>query len=395
MPPQPPPGGAALPPSCRVCGKEKAPASYSKTQLQKWYNKKRNDRRNEITPHTIGLTCKDHASDQREIRCHGPCDRIKLVDHFSKRQRNDPTPWCIVCTEWRLEFDGNEIPTEVPGGRFAPREFDGFDDDESEQHHPPASFDDEDRDEAESSSDDENENPYGEPDPLTALADRLEGYNIEAADEGVTKDATSTMDSVGLSGWDIEYANAGRSDTGSGVSAGTVTNVQPRTTQSRGTLTNASVVSNSGFSTYYPQSYSSTTNNTRTPTEVPPHLRHLASGPTMNHQSQVAGIYRPAQAGQPRDLRDSTSTFSSRFSGARRQPRHMSEGEIQSAAHALMNESSQSRKSNVKKEDARKENSKWYKGDNRRVFPGHKRGLANRVQAGTEAAHDSDSPDEM
>lgn len=78
--------------TCRVCGKDKAPASYSKTQLQKWFNKKRNDRYNAVTPHNVGLTCKDHASDQREIRCHGPCDRLKVVDHFSKNQRNEPEP---------------------------------------------------------------------------------------------------------------------------------------------------------------------------------------------------------------------------------------------------------------------------------------------------------------
>ncbi|TGJ85374.1 hypothetical protein E0Z10_g3392 [Xylaria hypoxylon] len=368
MAPQPSTRGAALPPS--VCGKGKPPAAYSQTQLQKWYNKKRNDRRNEITPDNIGLTCKDHLSDQREIRCHGPCDRLKVVAHFSKRQRNDPEPWCIDCTEWRLNFEANEVPTEMPNGRLAPHEFDGIDDDEGwEQSYLPVSFDDEQGDEAESSDDDdENRNPYGEPNPFTDLADRLEGYNLGATDEGVTTDAVSTMDSVGISGWDQEDTNAGRSDTGSGISAMTV---------SRG--------------------YSSITNGPATPAGVAPHLNRLAAGPAMNYPSQITRTYRPAQVGQSMDLGESTSTtLSSRFSGVHRQPRHMSEEEIRTSAVALANEPPQGWKPNVKKEDPRKENNnKWYKGDNRRVFPSKKKVLANRVQDGREAAHDSDSPDEM
>lgn len=65
----------------------KAPAEYSNNQLQKWYNKK-----NGATANTIGLICKAHAPGEREIRCHGHCDLVKAVSHFSKNQRNIAEP---------------------------------------------------------------------------------------------------------------------------------------------------------------------------------------------------------------------------------------------------------------------------------------------------------------
>ncbi|KAI0542134.1 hypothetical protein GGR58DRAFT_527207 [Xylaria digitata] len=366
---QPRTGGAALPASfrCRVCGKGKPPAAYSKTQLQKWYNKKRNDRRNEITPNNIGLTCKDHLNDQREIRCHGPCDRLHVVDHFSKRQRNDPEPWCIDCTEWRLNFDGDQVPTETPNDRLARHEFDGINDDEKSEKYP-ASFTDSSDDDDDDYDDDENVHPYGGSNPFTDLADRLEGYNLGAADEGVTTDVVSTTDSAGFSGWDIEDANAHKSVSGSGISTRAVTKI-----------------SNSGQSVY-----SSVTGGLATRAGIAPHLSRW------NPNAQLTRTHRPAQAGQFGDLGESTSTLSSRFSGVRGRPGHMNEDEIRSSTVTPANKPSEGWKPSGKKEDAGKQkNNKWYKGDNRRVFPDKTKALANRVQDGRDADHDSDSPDVM
>ncbi|KAI3340413.1 hypothetical protein F4824DRAFT_420900 [Ustulina deusta] len=378
MPPQPPTGGASLPHSftCRVCGKDKAPASYSKTQLQKWFNKKRNDRYNAVTPHNVGLTCKDHASDQREIRCHGPCDRLKVVDHFSKNQRNEPEPWCIDCTEWRLDFNGNELPTAPPNGSLAHHEYDGINDnDDAEfwQRSPHLSGDgDDSADEDESSDDDdENRNPYDDPTIITDVVDRLQGYGLAATDEGITAGAASTTDSVGISGWD-EDINATTSDSGSGISARTMTSMQPNTMRSRGTLSNMPTIPDSRGSAFRLQGFPHVAHGTVTPTGVAPHLNRLASQPAMN--------------GGP-------STLSGRFSAGRP---HSGEEETKRRAVALANEPPRGWKPNVKNQESRKENSnKWYKGDNRRVFPGKKKALGDRVQDGTEAAHDSDSPDVM
>jgi hypothetical protein len=74
---------------CRVCARHKASNEYSIKQLQLWHNR---DRRSNLDPDNIGLTCKSHGLGEREIRCHGPCDHVKVVSRFSKNQRNDPEP---------------------------------------------------------------------------------------------------------------------------------------------------------------------------------------------------------------------------------------------------------------------------------------------------------------
>ncbi|KAI0192228.1 Stc1 domain-containing protein [Xylaria flabelliformis] len=174
-----PVGGAALPPTfrCRVCGKNKAPAAYSKSQLQKWYNKKRNDRGNKVTPDNVGLSCQDHNNEEREIRCHGPCDLIKVVGQFSKNQRNDPEPWCTACTEWRLGYDGTEPPNDVPNGPLVRSGDDGVSNGAELALETSAMSSDEDDDD-----DDFGEvNPYsGSKTLVSSFIDRLEGYGDEA-----------------------------------------------------------------------------------------------------------------------------------------------------------------------------------------------------------------------
>lgn len=84
--------------TCRVCGKEKPPAAYSKSQIQKWYSQKKKDRDNSVTPQNAGLSCMEHINGERVIRCKGPCGRTKAVEYFSKNQRNNEDPVSKVFT---------------------------------------------------------------------------------------------------------------------------------------------------------------------------------------------------------------------------------------------------------------------------------------------------------
>ncbi|KAI1354300.1 hypothetical protein F5Y01DRAFT_311867 [Xylaria sp. FL0043] len=394
MAPPPPTGGTFLPRSftCRVCGKDKKPEAYSKSQIQKWFTKKKNDRDNSVTPHNIGLTCKDHASDQREVRCHGPCDLIKIVDRFSKNQRNKPAPWCIACTEWKATFNGNELPTAPPNHRLAAHEEnDDVDDDDDDVEDvfrirsPKPSFnnDDEDEDAESSDDDDQDSSPYGEPTLVTSAVDRLQGYGSAYTDEGTTTDGASTTDTMGISGWGGQHVNAGR---GFGNSARTVTSGQVSTTQSRG----AAVSSNSARNTSNFQGYASAGSGAATPAGVTAQFNRIALGPAGNQQSRITHSRTNAQAGHHGNSEQGASTLPSRISAGRPVPDQM-KGDVRGGSFAPAQQAP-----NVKNRGSRKENSaKWYKGDNRKVFPGKRRDAGHAVPDGREEAHDSDSPDEM
>ncbi|KAI1368959.1 hypothetical protein F5Y08DRAFT_208260 [Xylaria arbuscula] len=377
MPPRPNTGREALPRSfkCRKCSKNKPPAEFSQSQIQKWRTKKRNDRYNTITPETAELICKDHSSDQRQIRCHGPCDLVKIVDHFSKAQRNNNEPWCIDCTEWKEEFDGDEVPTAVPNAPLTADEYDGFgggDDDVGHRKLGQMSLNDDKDDDKSSSDDDSDGNPYGDPTVITKAIDRLQGYG--ANDDTKTAAASSTK-SVTVSGWGGTATNTGRSESGHG----------------RGTATSNPMVHGSTRTDARSQGYSPFN-----PTGVPPHLRNWASPPSMNQGPQPTSQYHPIQAGPSTGWGARTTVPSSQVLSSSSNPKQTSDAGLKERAHALANDAAGAWKTTGRKQDARKENtSKWYKGDNRKVFPAQKQTFGERVQDGTEAAHDSDSPDEM
>ncbi|KAI1147226.1 hypothetical protein F4825DRAFT_471753 [Nemania diffusa] len=405
MAPQPS-TGAALPPTftCRVCGKEKAPAEYSKNQLQKWYNQKRNDRYNEVTPQSAGLSCKDHGAAQRELRCHGPCDLIKVVERFSKRQRNEPNPWCIDCTEWRTSFNGDETPTVPPNRPFAGYENDSVrvnrwespsyplvrDEDEDEEYEEYEEDDDDDDD------DDEIGNPYDDSGPISGLVDRLEGYGgLADVVEGLTTDVMSTANSVKISLWD-ENTNDGRSNSGSGNFIRTSSVTRPWNMQN-----DVPMISNPGRHASHSQGYTPAASNTAIAPllpRVPPHSDGLARRPlgaSMSHQTRNAQANTSMSLGEGNQSMPSRSTASHPASGQRNQT-NMTGG-----AFALVNEPSRSIqpstwKPNTKSQESRKgTGNKWYKGDNRRVFTGNSKLLPDAVYDRTEVPHDSDSPDEM
>ncbi|KAI0406285.1 hypothetical protein F4802DRAFT_596311 [Xylaria palmicola] len=344
-----------------LCGKSKPPAAFSKNQLQKWYNQKRNDRRNEVTPQNIGLSCSAHIAGQREIRCHGPCDLVMIVDRFSKRQRNDPEPWCITCTEWRTSFDGNDDSTEVE--QQAANNTDGDDDD--------GDYDDDDYDD-----DDGFGGPYGGPNIVSDVIDRLQGYGIEDAGEGTTVDTISTTESVQISLWDAD-TTSGRSNSGSGNPAKTATGMHSHALQNQRMLAEAPTFSNSGRSASHLEGYAPATNNQMNrsmasmASSVPPHLRRRGG---MNPSTQTP----------------SSSSIASHSVQTRLDREH-----VKQQALTLANRRQASSISSGCKPDATKRESKWYKGDNRKVFPGNKKPVAAKCQDGLHVPHDSDSPDEM
>ncbi|KAI1291609.1 hypothetical protein F5Y03DRAFT_29242 [Xylaria venustula] len=371
--------GGPLPRSftCRVCGLDKPHADYSPAQIKKWYKLKREDQYNTVNPQTAGLTCKAHSSQQREIRCAGPCGLIKLVDRFSKNQRNNSDPWCIQCTEWRESNGANEIPTAPPGERLTSADFDGIkgddDDDDgfcpsipqSAVHQP--SFDEDDTDNDESSDDDSE--VYGrEAKAVTQMIDRLQGYNITDIDEGITADTVSTTD-VGQSGWDEDELSAGIGSA-FGSSARTLSNMPAGAKQNR-------IPS-------YVQGYGSAGNRTTTSAGGAPHPTVSALGLATNHQSQMSRFMSSGESIQKPPSRSAGPPRSSQTS----------RDEIRRSAVALANEPARGSKANVKNHMPKKEN-KWYKGDNRKVFRGKKMDMGATVPDGREADYDSESPDEM
>ncbi|KAI0513201.1 hypothetical protein F5B22DRAFT_278590 [Xylaria bambusicola] len=395
-------GGESLPRTftCRQCGQKKPPAAFSQSQIQKWRNKKRNDRYNTVTPENAELVCKDHAFDQRELRCHGPCDRIKIVDHFSKNQRNNTEPWCIDCTEWKQSFDGNELPTAMPNAPLAAHEYAAFSDDDDSaddsndglriQARQNSSYDDE---ESSDDSSDEDGNPYDNPTLLTNAIDRLQGYGLANTAERTTTDAASTTDTVINSGRGGVHPNASQSVVGTVNPVRTVNSTQASTMGSQGTVISNPILYGSSRTGPYSQGYPSGQGDTAL-SRVPPHRRGLVAP---NPQGPLTGTHqRPAQAGQLPGWGDCTPSSSTRPLASQSNSKQMSDKD---RAAALVNQPPGGWTPAVKKQEPKKENTdksrKWYKGDNRKVFPGHKKTFGERIQDGTEAAHDSDSPDEM
>ncbi|KAI1117524.1 Stc1 domain-containing protein [Nemania sp. NC0429] len=388
MPPRPF-NNAALPAkfTCRVCGKEKPAAEYSKNQIQKWHNQKRNDRGNFITPQNAGLSCMEHQNSGRVIRCGGPCDRSKAVEYFSKNQRNNTDPWCIDCTEWRLEFAGHEVPTSIPNGPLAYGPYGAeVDDGEPTRSALSSSQDDE-----EDSSDDEDGtsiSPYDGPTSISSLIDRLEGYGgLAEKTESTTADTMSVANSVKISLWD-EETDAGGNDSGSENSADTVTGMQPWRMQNSGTFIGVPMVPNpdrhgSTLRSHSSAADSSTTASTvSTPAGVAPHLNRLASRTNMNHQTQTPRVNQFMDSGE------STQSMPNRMISGRLPPGPKSKEEAKRGALHLADRvpSTQS---------GRGAKNQWFKGDNRKVFTNRKRYLPDAAQDRTEEPHDSDSPDEM
>ncbi|KAI1766562.1 hypothetical protein GGR53DRAFT_200905 [Hypoxylon sp. FL1150] len=105
---------------CAADGQWLQPDKFSQKQLNKWHQQKKSAN-DGVTPENIGLFCKQHNGQpaNQEIKCHGPCSAWKYREHFSKNQRNNPEPWCIVCTSWTSQFGGTEIPLPPPNSKLS------------------------------------------------------------------------------------------------------------------------------------------------------------------------------------------------------------------------------------------------------------------------------------
>ncbi|KAI2642099.1 hypothetical protein GGS21DRAFT_486955 [Xylaria nigripes] len=329
---------AALPAKfqCRICGENKAASAYSMNQIQKWYNKKKNDRFNKITPENIGLICKDHASREQELRCHGPCDRVKAMDSFSKAQRNNPDPWCIACTEWRIKFDGLEVPIAMRNGGILSSEAHSVENDSS----PTPEEDHDNKGTDEDSTKDGTVALYNGLASVTGKFDRLHGY--DGADQGKddTPDGASTKDGAAISLWDGTDTNPGQ------------------LTRSR--------------------NYASATNNTAVPKklDVPRHLNRFTSLQDMNQKSPYHQAHEPALVAWPTETGEGLQ---------------LNEADKTEKALAIVDTTFKSGRANGKD----KKKNKWHVGSSRKVYHKERTYFTNEAQDRTEVVHDSDSSDEM
>ncbi|KAI8634180.1 hypothetical protein F5Y19DRAFT_202970 [Xylariaceae sp. FL1651] len=419
--------GSALPPTftCSLCQKKKVPAEFSQAQIRKWHNKKRNDRYNEVDSVSIGLTCKAHIpGTSREMRCHGPCDRMLVPDRFSKNQRrNTQEPWCIDCTEWRLEFEGGEVPTPPPNCYIAPCEVDGLETGEEtdfQQHTFTDNFrtadgynnEDEESDEI-SSDDDDDYEVYGDSTKIADLADRIMSYNSLTPGDDFATDAASDTDSLYNSLSTFEYqedSSAARSDCGPDGSTKTPAHGQLNATQPHGARDGDSQASSiSTLRGSPPCTRESTSSNnsgqtawmTATSANIPSHSRGLASQYVGDCQFHGTHAYEATQvsrgfgSGGPSSFtggsREGIQSFSSRSATAlseNQTPAGAAQSSTKAAIFAAARPAGPA-------PNRFKKNPKWYKGDNRKVFPVKKSKFAARAQDRTEVPHDSDSPDEM
>ncbi|KAI1175762.1 hypothetical protein F4777DRAFT_578725 [Nemania sp. FL0916] len=374
---------------CRKCGQEKPPSAFSQSQIQKWHKEKRKDRHNDVTPQNVGLCCKDHSQnpDERSRRCRGPCDRIRAIEHFSKAQRNELDPWCIECTEWRLEFAGDEVPTAEPGGVLPSPEtkimpslmqfgYGGENEDEETNE-------DEDKESSEYEFDDPYGDPYGEPTLVSKAIDRLKGYERpDEAGKGSTKDTMSTMNTTKYALRDNgmgEYKSLFGSDT----ATGTMTGLQPQSIPTSGTYINFPLMPNSERLSSQLQSSAPVSNSTTaqsssySPADLDLRLSRLAIGSGIDHQLPNAqASYNPS---------------------SQLMPGRLSEREIRSRASQGVKESLKTSNSSGSKKPnpGSKHGDKWYKGDNRKVFAVPRKHFAVAAQDHAVDPHDSDSPDEI
>ncbi|GAP83832.1 hypothetical protein SAMD00023353_0502460 [Rosellinia necatrix] len=365
------PSGGPLPRSflCRLCRQEKASSAYSKRQIQKWYNEKRNDRCNAVTPQNVGLTCQDHGATQREIKC-SYCSRLKVVDRFSKRQRNDLNPRCIECTEFILHDNNDEQSTY---GYYGTEDNEKLLADEDE--------DDED-------SEDEIGSRYSGPTPITALIDRLEGYSFPTTGQDTTTEAVSTTNSVAISRWDGNTKGAGSSDNPGG-SVRTMVGIPPQTVQSYRDPVGISGSPYSSRDVSSLRGYTPVANNNTGLIGVAPHPNQLFPKPNMNHETHNT------EAGQSFDAGNGIQKFPGQFAASQPRCKPMNEEETKERALALANMPAKQTRPTGQKPRVENQRNKWYKGDNRKVFYANRKYAPDTVGDRTEAAYDSDSSDDM
>ncbi|KAK4115806.1 hypothetical protein N656DRAFT_842617 [Canariomyces notabilis] len=103
---------------CQSCGKWKQRGHFSQRQLAK-YDK--NAATNHASPAKSGIQCKEHASNTLEMKCNGPCNRVRELRFFSKSTRRSGKNWCVDCTSWQvMQEPGDTLPP--PGSQLSPEE---------------------------------------------------------------------------------------------------------------------------------------------------------------------------------------------------------------------------------------------------------------------------------
>ncbi|GKT57096.1 STC1 domain protein [Colletotrichum tofieldiae] len=94
---------------CKTGGEWKPWSSFSKKQQKLVQDKL--SRRVRIDAANTGMVCRIHSGEPvKEIQCEGPCNRILVLDKFSKNNRTNGVNICKACQHW--------VNTQEPG--YAP-----------------------------------------------------------------------------------------------------------------------------------------------------------------------------------------------------------------------------------------------------------------------------------
>ncbi|KAI0391036.1 hypothetical protein F5Y17DRAFT_32430 [Xylariaceae sp. FL0594] len=350
---------------CGVCGINKRSSEFSKSQIQKWLDKKRNNGNSTVTPGNIGLTCLAHTTGgkdplQRARRCHGPCDRVKVVTSFSKTQRNNPEPWCQDCTSWKTEFGGETVPTVEPNGCVMPNEIEGIYDEDGNALSAVRNVADDIYDcESIDFSDFELKNSY-EP-----------GYLANSVSDDEPDDLEDLEDQDELASVREEIYRLGGSNRLGGFD---------REVETQSEYTTAYGGSVAGSTALHDKSATRLTHTYETESSAGASQGYRTAGLGKTDTSTIHGGGR-GNARTLDSLHASASAANARRGGG---------GSVSDfVAHVQEYTYGNTRHSGGKKQGG------WYRGDNRKIFNGKKMPVASRVQDRTEAAHDSDSADEM
>lgn len=86
---------------CSVGGEWKPGSNFSRKNLNALEAKVQRGQR--VTPATTGMVCRDHSGEPKlELRCEGPCNKVKTLSDFSKSSRTNNVN--VSCT---LPCDGH------------------------------------------------------------------------------------------------------------------------------------------------------------------------------------------------------------------------------------------------------------------------------------------------
>ncbi|OHE97632.1 hypothetical protein CORC01_07047 [Colletotrichum orchidophilum] len=106
---------------CKIGGEWRPWSSFSKKQQKLVQDKL--DQRVSIDHANSGMVCRVHSGEPvKEIRCEGPCDKIQVLDQFSKNNRTKGVNICKSCQHWINTQEPGYTPWAGPNTQLDPLE---------------------------------------------------------------------------------------------------------------------------------------------------------------------------------------------------------------------------------------------------------------------------------